>query len=114
MFPDPRTQECEREIERILHLNWLPDRLPVLFNNVAKVTKSHIHAANVHARLESPAIQTTPIKRGSGRDLEPRKRCIQGEVRATCGGVLLSIELDDSEKGAPVDSTKIAINFVKT
>ena len=30
------------------------------------------------------------------------------------GGELPSIELDDSERETPVDSTEIAINFVKT
>ena len=30
------------------------------------------------------------------------------------GGVFPSIELDNSEREAPVDSTEIAINFVKT
>ena len=75
MFPDPRTQECEREVERILHLNQLADRLPDSFNNAAKMTKSHIHVVNVSAHLERPAIQTIPMKRGRSRDLQPRKRC---------------------------------------
>ena len=72
MFPDPRTQECEREVERILHLNQLADRLPDSFNNAANVTKSHIHAANASARLQRPVLQTIPMKRGRGRDLQPR------------------------------------------
>jgi hypothetical protein len=132
MFPDPRTQECEREVERILHLNQLADRLPDSFNNAANVTKSHIHAANASARLERPALQTTPMKRGRGRDLQPRKRRTPREVHTpgevcggelprkqrnpgeVCRGVLPCLELDDSEREAPVDSTEIAINFVKT
>jgi hypothetical protein len=118
------------------------------------VTKSHIHAANASARLERPALQTTPMKRGRGKDLQPRKQRTPGEVRTypwrgtyipleryvhtpgevcggelprkqrtpgevhtpgeVCGGVLPCIELGDSEREAPVDSTEIAINFVKT
>ena len=50
MFLDPRTQEYEKEIERILHLNQLANRLPDSFNNAINVTKSHIHATNAHAR----------------------------------------------------------------
>lgn len=46
MFPDPRTQEYEREVERILHLNQWANKLPVSFNNATNVTKSHIHDAN--------------------------------------------------------------------
>jgi hypothetical protein len=54
------------------------------------------------------------MKRGRGRDLQPRKRHTQRKVRATCGGVLPSIELDNYERETPIDSTEIAINFVKT
>jgi hypothetical protein len=93
MFLDPCTQEYEREVERILHLNQLADRLPDSFNNATNVTKSHIHVVSVFARLERPVIQTTPMKKGRGRDLQPCKRRTQGEVRTTCRGVLPYIEL---------------------
>ena len=69
LFKDPRTQKYEREVERILHLNQLADRLPDSFNNAANVTKSHIPTVNVHARLERSAIQTTHMKRGRGREI---------------------------------------------
>ena len=69
MFPNPHTQECEREVERILHLNQLTDRLPYSLNNAANVTKSHIYVINVSAHLERPVVQTTPMKRGRGRNL---------------------------------------------
>ena len=114
MFPDPRTQEYEREVECILQFNQLVDRLPNSFNNATNVTKSHIHVANASICLERHVVQTTPMKRGRGKDLQPRKRRTQGEVRAACGGVLPNVELDDSEREAPIDSTKIAINFVKS
>jgi hypothetical protein len=69
MFLDPSTQECEKEVENIMHINQLYYRLPNSFNNATNVTKSHIHDASASARLERPAIQTTPMKRGCGRDL---------------------------------------------
>jgi len=39
MFPDPRIQECERKVERIMYLNQLAHRLPDSFNYVANVIK---------------------------------------------------------------------------
>ena len=105
MFPDPRTQECERGIKRILHLNQLADGLPDLFNNTTNVTKSHIHAANASVCPKRPAVQTTPMKRGRGKDQQPRKRHTQKEVRTVHKGVLPSIELDHSERETSVDST---------
>ena len=70
MFPNPHTQECEREVERLLHLNQLAVKLPDSFNNAANISKLHIPVANVSTCLEKPAVQTTPMKRGCGRDLQ--------------------------------------------
>ena len=44
--PDPRTTDCEREVERILHLRTLAENLPDSFNDAIKVTKSYIPIAN--------------------------------------------------------------------
>ena len=74
MFADPRTQECEREVEHILHLNQLDDRLPNSFNDTINVSKLDIHYINVPTRLKRYAVQTTSMKRGCGKDLQPRKR----------------------------------------
>ena len=114
MFPNPRTQECERDVERILYLNQLVDRLLDSYNNAANVTKSHIHAAGASPHLERLTVQTTPMKRGRGKYLQTRKQRTWKKVYAAreCG--LPSIELDDSKREALVDSTKIMINFVKT
>jgi hypothetical protein len=48
---DPRTRECDYEIQRIIHLQAIVNRLPDAFNDAAKVTKSHIPASNVLARI---------------------------------------------------------------
>ena len=66
MFLDPYTKECKKEVERMLYLNQLPNRLLDSFNNVANVTKSHILVANAYARLERYVAQTTPMRRGHG------------------------------------------------
>jgi hypothetical protein len=77
MFPDPCTYECEKKVERIMHLNQLADRLPDSFNNATNVTRSHIHTVNDSARVERPVVQTTPIKKCCGRVLQPCKRHTQ-------------------------------------
>ncbi|KAJ9544182.1 hypothetical protein OSB04_023889 [Centaurea solstitialis] len=51
---DPRTSQCESEVKRILNLQNVADSIPDAFTNIAKVTRSHIPAANVPARLEVP------------------------------------------------------------
>ena len=73
MFADFCTQECKREVERILHLNRLVVRLLDSSKNVGNLTKLHIYVANAHARLDKPTIQTTSMKRGCGKDLQPCK-----------------------------------------
>ena len=56
IFPNSRIQECEIEVERILYLYQLADRVPDSFNNAANVTKSYIHVVNNPTCLEKPAI----------------------------------------------------------
>ena len=51
-------QECERDVEHILHLNRLTDKLLNSFKNEVNVKKSHAHVANAHARLEIRVLQT--------------------------------------------------------
>ncbi|KAL6219425.1 hypothetical protein ACLB2K_007184 [Fragaria x ananassa] len=51
---DPRTSQNEIEAQRILDLQKVVDSMPDSFTNIAKVTRSTIHAANVPTRLEVP------------------------------------------------------------
>jgi hypothetical protein len=51
---DPRTSQCESEVKRIINLQNVADSIPDAFTDIAKVTRSHIPAANVPARLEVP------------------------------------------------------------
>ena len=39
---DPRTSQCELEVQRIIHLKNLANQLPNAFIDIKKVTKSHI------------------------------------------------------------------------
>ncbi|KAK4393936.1 Copia protein [Sesamum angolense] len=85
-FLDPRTNDSELEVQRIIHLQNVANRLPDAFIDTKKVTKSHISAENVPARLEVLEVTLTQtkasesqIRRKRGRplgskDANPRKR----------------------------------------
>ncbi|KAL6191811.1 hypothetical protein ACLB2K_038200 [Fragaria x ananassa] len=51
---DPRTSQSEIEVQSILDLQKVADSMPDSFTDIAKVTRSTIHATNVPARLEVP------------------------------------------------------------
>ena len=51
---DPHTPKCEKEVQRIIHLQEIANRLPDAFNDAAKVTKSHIPAVNISTRIYVP------------------------------------------------------------
>ncbi|KAL0389056.1 UNVERIFIED_CONTAM: Copia protein [Sesamum calycinum] len=85
-FLDLRTNDSELEVQRIIHLQNVANRLPDAFIDTTKVTKSHISAENVPARSEVPEVTLTQtkasesqIRRKRGRplgskDANPRKR----------------------------------------
>ena len=49
---DPRTNQCELKVQRIIHVQNLVNQLPDSFVHVKKVTKSHIPAMNAPARIK--------------------------------------------------------------
>ena len=83
---DPRTEQSELEVQRILHLQDLADQLLDAFTDQNKVMKSHIPAVNTLAHIEIPigdlgnaiASASKPrLKRGrpiGSKDSFPRKR----------------------------------------
>ncbi|XP_021737563.1 uncharacterized protein LOC110704092 [Chenopodium quinoa] len=80
---DPRTNMCEQEVKKIVHLQSVANQLPDAFVDTKKVTKSHIPAENAPARIEIPtgnkAIENeSQARRKRGRplgskDSKPRK-----------------------------------------
>ena len=50
----PHTNQCELEVQRIIHLHNLANQLPDAFVDGKKVTKSHIPTMNALARIEVP------------------------------------------------------------
>ena len=79
---DPRTNQCEPEVQRIIHLQNLANQLLDAFIDTKKVTKSHIPTANIPTRIDVPVGQLTNeskirLKRGrpvGSKDVTPRKR----------------------------------------
>ena len=89
---DPRTNQCDKEVQKITHLQKISNQLPDAFTNTAKVTKSYIPGANTPVRINIPIGKTaimlanessmTRLKRGrplGSKDLIPRKRKIKGQ-----------------------------------
>ncbi|KAI3735382.1 hypothetical protein L6452_14878 [Arctium lappa] len=81
---DPRTKQCELEVQKIIHLQGLANQLPDAFTDPKKVTKSHVPAANAPVKIDIPKGQDNLInesrarkKRGipiGSKDKNPRKK----------------------------------------
>ncbi|KAL0410785.1 UNVERIFIED_CONTAM: hypothetical protein Slati_3668200 [Sesamum latifolium] len=85
-FMDPRTNDSELEVQRIIHFQSVANTLPDSLTGTKKVTKSYILIENVPTRLEVPEAILTQLKtfesqirlrhgRPLGfKDANPRKR----------------------------------------
>ena len=51
---DPHTNQCELEVQRIIHLQNLANQLQDAFIDTKKVTKSHISSVNAPVRIDVP------------------------------------------------------------
>ena len=69
---DPRSSECELEVQRIIKLQNIANEIPDAFTDTKRVTKSYIPAANAPARIEIPK---TPLKE---KQLENKPRQKRG------------------------------------
>ena len=49
---DPRTKQCELEVQKIIHFKNLANQLPDAFTDINRVTKSHISAVNASIRID--------------------------------------------------------------
>ena len=85
---DPHTNQCELEVQRIIHLQNLENQLPYIFIYTKKVTKSHIPATNTPVRidvLEGQLVNEYKISLKHGRpidtkDITPRKKRTQMRI----------------------------------
>ena len=83
-YLDPRTKECDLEVQKIIHLQSLANQLPDAFTDPKRVTVSHIPAVNAPVRMNVQEGQNQPanesktrLKRGrpiGSKDKNPRKR----------------------------------------
>jgi len=127
---DPRTKQCELEVQRIIHLQGLANQLPDAFTDPKRVTKSHIPAANAPMKISVPEGQpqvgneSKPrLKRGrpiGSKDKNPRKKKgannVDGQVE-----VLLTPEKESLEETLDMmvpeepqvpENEEISINYI--
>ena len=80
---DPRTKQCELEVQRIIHLQQVANQLPNAFSNPKRITKSYIPVENTPIRInvpEGPSITNeSKVRMKHGRpvgskDKNPRKK----------------------------------------
>ncbi|KAJ9552242.1 hypothetical protein OSB04_016287 [Centaurea solstitialis] len=81
---NPRTKECELEVQKIIHLQGLANQLPDTFTDPKRVTKSHVPTANAPIKIDVPEGQNNMsnesrarLKRGrplGSKDKNPRKK----------------------------------------
>ncbi|KAL0556275.1 hypothetical protein IC582_004787 [Cucumis melo] len=81
---DPRTKQCELQVQKIIHLQSVANQMPDAFTDTKKVTKSYIPAANAPSRIEIPTQQVYTINESTlrqklgrpmgSKDKNPRKR----------------------------------------
>jgi hypothetical protein len=75
---DPRTNESELEVQRVINLQNIANNLPDAFTDYKGVPKSHVPAMNAPERVEIP--KTTQLSK-RGRNLEKKDKL----VRRVCG-----------------------------
>ena len=75
--------------------------MPDSFTNIAKVTRSNIHAANVPARLEVPTRGTLPAAPGLGSGIL--------DVPDAHGGSVAAASAPTRKSGRPVGSTNTVL-----
>ncbi|KAM2098019.1 hypothetical protein ACFX1R_021481 [Malus domestica] len=87
---DPRTAQSETKVQRSVDFQSIAQSMPNAFNDLAKVTRSHIPTANTPARIYIPRIHQQPAWEGrtvlEGREVAPSMR--QGTLAASQSPVL--------------------------
>ena len=108
-YLDTRTSKCEMEVQKIIHMQNLANRLPDSFTDPKRVTKSHVPAINAPIRIDVQEGQSTEsktrLKRGrpiGSKDKNPRKRKGTKHQDNEIEEIVTQDEFPDiSDKGAP-------------
>ena len=91
---DPRSALADSEVQRIIELENVADSMPDAFTDLAKMTRSHIPAANVPARIDIP--------QGGCEAAAPN---IGGGTTTTLGGrVVAEVAAPQRKRGRPTGS----------
>ena len=128
-FLDPRSGQCELEVQKLIHLQRIANELPDAFTDTKRVTKSYIPALNAPSRIDIPeTLNESNVRRKRGRpmgskDTNPRKKKEQNttgkvqevvinkipeEINNNTGNVKKSLE-----NGHVPNEHEISINFVQ-
>lgn len=134
-YLDPCTKECELEVQKIIHLQSLANKLPESFTDPNRVTKSHIPAENAPIKIDVPEGQyqtasesRARMKRGrpiGSKDKNPRKRkgaeinngkteevkSVERSPEETLGMNNEEIQVPDNENENEKDNEEISINY---
>ncbi|KAL1219805.1 Retrovirus-related Pol polyprotein from transposon TNT 1-94 [Cardamine amara subsp. amara] len=130
-WQDPRTQECELEVQKIIHLQKLANQLPDSFADPKRVTKSYIPAVNAPIRIDvqeghNQVATESKARLKRGRPLGSKdkntwksKKCAmkESEVNGTLDMTepkVPNIGTRDAELQGPevLDNNEISINYV--
>ncbi|KAL0544404.1 hypothetical protein IC582_019519 [Cucumis melo] len=114
---DPRTKQCELEVQKIIHLQSVANQMPDAFTDTKKVTKSYIPAANAPSRIEIPTQQVDTInestlrqKRGrpmGSKDKNPRKRKVTNSRNDLIDNRNIQEKVMDTTSGKNVEETQV-------
>ena len=113
-YLDPRSGQCELEVQKIINLQRIANELPDAFTDTNRVTKSHIPAINAPARIDITKISNeSNVRRKRGRplgskDVNPRKRKEQNKA---VGPTPEEVDEVPEETQVPNDY-EISINYV--
>jgi len=69
---DPRTNQCELEVQKIIHLQSIANQLVDIFTDNKKIVKSHILAANTPSKIEVSIGQSINI---AANESKARLKC---------------------------------------
>ncbi|KAL1214883.1 Retrovirus-related Pol polyprotein from transposon TNT 1-94 [Cardamine amara subsp. amara] len=130
-WQDPRTKECEIEVQKIIHLQKLANQLPDSFADPKRVTKSYIPAVNAPIRIDVQEGHTqvateSKVRLKRGRPLGSKDKNTQKSKKGAMGeseviGTLdmnepkePNIDTRDAELQGPevLDNNEISINYV--
>ncbi|CAM8902209.1 unnamed protein product [Rhodiola kirilowii] len=120
MHLDPYTKDCERQVEKILHLQEIANRLPDAFTDTKRVTKSHIPAVNAPVQIEIPK-EKSENKVNHEIKTRPKRGRPPGSKNKNPCKIIATDRRDDSvmEEQIPVElqdqeNQEISINYAST